>query len=198
MNSIVRELIENLHKARTSTENARFVLSEIIAEILAHDSEVDQQIPRIDEHATTIYGALLSLSPNLANSYAQIKDDLQDETRISWAGTAHEIREVLATMLRILAPDDQVTSSDWYVQDRNTLGPTQSQRVRFILQEHNSGSQQRNVIEHVVTLDRMIETLVRATYSRASDAAHRFKEREEVSRIFRYFEVFALDLLDIN
>lgn len=44
----------------------------------------------------------------------------------------------------------------------------------------------------------MIENIVKATYDRASDAAHRFKGKREVSRIFRYFNTFAIDLLDID
>ena len=43
-----------------------------------------------------------------------------------------------------------------------------------------------------------IGDLVRATYTRASDAAHRTKDRREVRRIVRYFEAFAHDLLDLD
>jgi hypothetical protein len=144
-----------------------------------------------------IYDALLQISEPLANSYAQAKEDLEDTNRLSWAGTAHEIREVLSTMLRLLAPDDSVKSRSWYKQEPNTSGPTHKQRVRYILQERNAGSKELKVTEKISLLDEMIEELVRDTYSRASDAAHRYKPRDEVKRIVDYFEVFAKDLLNL-
>jgi hypothetical protein len=145
-----------------------------------------------------IYLALLELAEPLAKSYAQVKIDLLDTNRVSWAGTAHEIREVLSTMLRVLAPDDLVISQSWYRQDPKTNGPTQKQRVKKILLDHHSGSKEKDVVEQVSKLDDMIADLVRATYSRASDAAHRLKVRKEVSRIVKYFDVFALDLLNLE
>lgn len=145
-----------------------------------------------------IFSALLGISESLARSYAQIKEDLRDYTRLSWAGTAHEIRELLATMLRLLAPDSEVVAQPWYKQVLETSGPTQKQRVRYILQGHGAGSKERQVVEQVVHLEDMIENLVRSTYARASDAAHRFKPRGEVVRICRYFEAFAYDLLNLG
>lgn len=147
---------------------------------------------------SVIYKGLASLSEKLANSYEQVKLDIQDTDRISWAGTAHEIREVLATMLRLLAPDDRVTAETWFRQEPKTSGPTQKQRVRFILQQHGAGSKEREVAEQAIHLEEMIGSLVRATYSRASDAAHTFKVRTEVSRIIGYFDAFAHDLLNLE
>lgn len=145
-----------------------------------------------------IYRALANLSEPLAKSYAQVKTDLQDSSRLSWSGTAHEIREVLATMLRLMAPDALVTARSWYRQEPNTCGPTQKQRVRYILEQHGAGSKEREVVEQVTSLEDRIGSLVRATYSRASDAAHRSKNRKEVSRIVNYFEAFAHDLLNLD
>ncbi|MFZ2169953.1 MAG: hypothetical protein WAW61_10000 [Methylococcaceae bacterium] len=63
---------------------------------------------------------------------------------------------------------------------------------------HGAGSKEREVVEQVVKLESMIEDLVRSTYARASDAAHRFKPKTEVVRVLRYFEAFAYDLLNLN
>ncbi len=145
-----------------------------------------------------IYDALMSVSDSLARSYAQIKVDIKDNSRISWAGTAHEIREVLATLLRLLAPDDILRSESWFKQEPETSGPTQKQRVHYILLKNGAGSKERQVVEQVVNLETLIEDLVRLTYARASDAAHRFKPRSEVAKLLRYFEAFAYDLLDLN
>jgi hypothetical protein len=145
-----------------------------------------------------IYDALREISDSLANSYAQVKMDLQDASRSSWAGTAHEIREVLSNMLRIMAPDEYVKEKTWYQQEKNTSGPTQKQRVRYILEQRGAGSKQREVVEKAAFLEDWIGEMVRATYSRASDAAHRKKSRTEVNRITSYFEAFAQDLLDLE
>jgi hypothetical protein len=142
--------------------------------------------------------ALTKLSEPLAKSYAQIVLDLQDENRVSWTGTAHEIRETLTTMLRLLAPDAEVVQQPWYKQEQNTSGPTQRQRVRFILEQRGAGSKQKEVVQQVESMEDWIGNLVRASYSRASDAAHGSKDRREVQRLFNYFIAFAHDLLDIE
>ncbi len=145
-----------------------------------------------------IYDALLQISEPLANCYAQVKMDINDQSRLSWVGTAHEIRHLISILLQKLAPDVDVISQSWYEQDKNTSGPTQRQRVRYILGQHNAGSKEQKVTEQIVNLDEMVERLVRAIYCRASDAAHRFKSREEIIRILRYFDAFAHDLLNLS
>lgn len=148
--------------------------------------------------SATIREALEAIAPELARSYEQVLDDIADRARLSWAGTAHEIRELLAEMLRHLAPNEAVQAEAWYKQDPNTHGPTQKQRVRYILQQQQAGSKKRDVIKEMSILEERVADLVRATYNRASDAAHRFKGRREAIRILRYFEVFSRDLLDLD
>lgn len=146
-----------------------------------------------------IYEALMALSSELAESYAQIKRDLADPRRLSWSGTAHEIREVLARLLRMLAPDDKVKTQSWYEQERGTSGPTHRQRARYALEQQGAGSRQIEVVEEVVdVLEDKISALIRATYVRASDAVHRSKQRQEITRTLRYFEAFAHDLLNLG
>jgi hypothetical protein len=145
-----------------------------------------------------LYQALAAVSAPLAASYAQVREDLEDEERVSWAGTAHEVRELLATLLRELAPDKLVTATSWYRQEPDTNGPTHRQRTRFVLERQGAGSKQTAVVDEMDVLHEKIGGLVRATYARASDAAHRMKGRTEARRIFRYFEAFAHDLLNLD
>jgi hypothetical protein len=145
-----------------------------------------------------IYRALLNISEPLAVSYRQVKQDIEDNERTSWGGTAHELREILRVMLEELAPDDKVSHQPWFLKDKNSNRPTQKQRVRYILELHNAGSKACEVVEQVASFEDMIGNVVRATYSRASDAAHRSKSRREVARIIKYFDVFAHDLLNID
>ena len=147
---------------------------------------------------SNLFQALKAISEPLAFSYSQVREDLENEERTSWAGTAHEIREMTATLLRLLAPDHLVVSQVWYKQEQGTSGPTQKQRVKLILQNHSAGSKRGEVTKEIDLIEERVAGLVRATYSRASDAAHRMKGRTEATRIFRYFEAFTYDLLNLD
>ena len=143
--------------------------------------------------------ALADISPALGNSYLQVLDDIEkSSSRISWAGTAHEIRELLVQMLRTLAPDSLVTVSPGYKQEPQTSGPTQAQRVTFILQNKRSSTDGKAMLKKLTKLDETIADLVREFYGRASDAAHRHKDISEVRKLLRYFEAFAHDILDLD
>jgi hypothetical protein len=161
-------------------------------EVNSKPAKTNSPINRQDIHI-----ALENISPNLANSYAQVKQDIQDSDRLSWAGTAHEIREILANLLRILAPDKDVKSQSWYRQEGDSLKPTRKQRVRYILHSRGANSIQREVVERVDILDEMVAGLINSAYGRASDAAHTFKTKKEVIKLLGYFEAFAHDLLDL-
>ena len=158
---------------------------------------IPQEEPARPLLSDPLYVALADVSQALADSYSQVRADLNDTSRRSWAGTAHEIREIVATLLRTLAPDAEVVAKSWYRQEPNTVGPTHRQRARYILEQHSASSKQRVVVEEIPVLDAMVGELVRATYTRASDAAHRMKGRSEARRVFRYFEAFAYDLLNL-
>lgn len=148
-------------------------------------------------YKNNIYLGLEKVSEALAQSYLQIKNDIDDSDRISWAGTAHEIRQIISSLLIILAPDEEVIAQSWYKKPEDGTS-TQKQKVRYILEQKGAGSKETDVVEQISSLDEVIQELVRKTYSRASDAAHRFKNRNEVIKILRYFDAFILDLLDIT
>jgi hypothetical protein len=145
-----------------------------------------------------LLGALKAIAEPLANSYLQIIADFEDTGRISWAGTAHEIRELLRKILEHLAPTEEVQKQRWFKQEPNTSGPTQKQRVKYILATQGGDSKQQKVAAGVDVLEDKIGTLVRDVYGRASDAAHRSKSKAEAFKILRYFHAFAYDLLNIN
>lgn len=147
---------------------------------------------------TDIYKALLDISIPLGRSYLQVKMDIQDPHRHSWAGTAHEIRQIISSLLEALAPDTEVRKQPWYTQEKASKGPTQKQRAQYIIRKRKAGSNEEKIVKLSANLDDWIGNLVRETYSRASDAAHRFKEQKEAIKILRYFEAFAEDLLNLG
>lgn len=147
---------------------------------------------------TAIYDALNLVSSRCAEYYAQAYFDLADPGRISWIGTVHQVRETLATVLRILASDDAVKAMAWFKPETDDGKPSQRQRVRFILQQRSASSTERKVAEQIDLIDDRIADMVRATYFRASTFAHIGAERRDALTILRYFEAFAHDLLDIE
>lgn len=189
LNNTVLEMLSRVAKTRAS-----------ISQIIEPSAPTKPAVihPVVGVTVDSLYHALFGISESLGNSYMQVRSDLDDPTRTSWAGTAHEIREILATLLRLKAPDSEVKAKPWYRPEPNTSGPTQKQRVRYILQELGGGSKQVEVAEQISMIEDKIGDLVRATYSRASDAAHRMKGRTEAKRLLRYFEAFAHDLLNLE
>jgi hypothetical protein len=145
-----------------------------------------------------ILESLQAISNPLANSYLQIIAEFEDESRITWDGTAHQIRELLRKLLDLLAPTNLVEQQVGYKQEMGLSGPTQKQRVKYILAVKGGGSKQQAVVQNIALIEDKIGNLVRDTYQRASDAAHRSKDKTEAFRILRYFEAFAYDLLNIG
>ena len=187
--------LRDLHRRAASVNRALQSL-----ELITSDTQLPTELPAklIDVDNNDIYNALALLSQGLANSYAQVKTDLNDTSRVSWAGTSHEIREILRSVLEILAPDTEVKAQSWYKPEKDAKGPTQKQKALYILRKRNAGSKIQEVAAQVDTLEEMVAKLVRSLYSRASDAAHGMKDRGESRRILNYFEAFIYDLLDLS
>ena len=191
-------LVRYLRDAQSRVADTRKALEQLGARSAPAASPEAPEVLATRHLRGDIYRALRDISEPLADTYAQVKLDVESSDRLSWSGSAHEIREVLRTLLETLAPDEVVVGQAWYKQDKNTTGPTQKQKVKYILRTRNAGSKEQKVAEQVEVLEDKIGDLVRATYSRASDAAHRGKDRREVRRIVNYFEAFAHDLLDLD
>lgn len=78
----------------------------------AANSKVAEE-PATQHIRSDIYDALLFVSEPLASKYAQVKLDVETSDRLSWSGSAHDIREVLRGLLETLAPEEAVTSEPW-------------------------------------------------------------------------------------
>lgn len=193
------DFLIQLRDATLQAERARAAVNRYLASITSEEAtHPAQQLANHGSLRQDVYDGLAKVSQRLADGYAQAYVDLENETRISYAGTAHEIREVLATLLRELAPNDEVKADPNYKPEPNTTGPTQKQRVLYILRKHRAGSKAREVAEEAAEMENWIGNVARATYSRGSDAAHRGMNRTEVVRIMHYFEALARDLLNLD
>jgi hypothetical protein len=161
-------------------------------------TEASQDDPRAQ--ATT--ALLQEVHPDLANSYRQVLRDLQDATRLSYRGTANELREILREVLERLAPDDEVISQAWWApteapDGKKRKSPSQQQKVRYILEKKGAGSRVKDVAEGSLELvEKGLSELVRDMYSRASVASHTAQDVEEIKRQLRYFDAPMHDLCE--
>lgn len=140
------------------------------------------------------------LLPSAAQSYRQGLLDLNSpEGRLSYRGTACELREALRETLDLLAPDDEVTKKAWFKQEPNCHGPTMRQKVRYILSSRGKNKTQRALVEKSAELiDSLSGDIARAVYSRASLSTHVRTTKGEVVQIKRYLDAILFDLLEIG
>ncbi len=146
-----------------------------------------------------IVSTLETLLPTAAASYRQGILDLQGTDRLSYRGTASEFREALREALDHLAPDEQVTQQATFRFEDGQTQPTMKQKVRYIMATRGRKRTQRDVAERSVRgVEDLTAEIVRATYNRASLAAHLETTRAEVQRIRRYVDTVLFDLLEIG
>jgi len=145
--------------------------------------------------------ALRNLDEDLERRYNQVLSDLNDQQRISYAGTANELREIIRIILSKKAPTDRVMKMPWFktarVNDKNLPSqPTQAERVRFILEFRKSS---KNAVEQAQGQEQLIDALigkiVRSSYSRINAGVHATEDNKEIERCLRYANAFLLDIL---
>jgi hypothetical protein len=183
--------LRSLHK--------RLPLIAVRSQQLSLQSRAIRRTKKDEPQAEAVAELLAGVHPELSNSYKQILRDLQDVTRLSYRGTANEMREILREVLVRLAPDAQVASQAWFAQAQAANGetrrPTQQQRARYILEKKGCGTKVHDVAEgSLQTVDEALSRLVRDMYSRTSVAAHTAQDLQEIKRQVMYFDALIHDL----
>jgi hypothetical protein len=146
-----------------------------------------------------ILETLAKMLPPAAASYEQALRDLQFGERVSWRGPANEFREILREVIDHLAPDDKVTAVAGYQNEQGRTGPTQKQKVRFILRARRAGAAAVTVAEN--SLDAAAEavaTLARSTYQRSNVSTHTSTAIPEIRNLKRYVDALMGELLEIR
>ena len=157
-------------------------------------------LPRLLLSSTerAILETLTKMLPSSALSYEQVLRDVAQGTRISWRGTAAELREILREVIDHLAPDDQVIASSGFQLEKGQKGATQKQKVRFILRARRGGSAAVEVVQgSLATLEEAIATLARSTYNRGSASTHTARDSNEIKNLKRYSEAVLCELLEV-
>ncbi|MQA85931.1 MAG: hypothetical protein GEV03_15220 [Streptosporangiales bacterium] len=127
---------------------------------------------------------------SLADSLEQALTDLNDHTRLSYVGTAAEIREVMRATVQLFAPDDEVRNQPWYegIEQGRKRNPSQAERIRYAVQQRGGDKDQAKGIDEVV--DQIVAKIGRHTYSRGSSAVHADAVQADVRKLTSW--VFAI------
>jgi hypothetical protein len=153
----------------------------------------------LSETEKAILDTLAALLPSSAASYEQALRDIAQGVRISWRGTATELRETLREVIDHLAPDDKVSASTGFQLEKGQDKPTQKQKVRFILKARRSSGAAVTVAQASLdTVDEAVAALARSTYRRGSVSTHVATSAREIKSFKRYIDALLAELLEIS
>ena len=148
---------------------------------------------------TQLLATLRELLPSAALSYEQAVRDLRGPLRLSYRGTAVELREALREVLDHLAPDADVMQSPGFKLEKDAARPTMKQKAQFILRARGipSGalSTPRDAIQRV---EDAAASLARSIYTRGSASTHVATTRQEVLTMKPYVDGVLAELLQVH
>jgi hypothetical protein len=148
---------------------------------------------------TQILATLRKLLPSAGLSYEQALRDLRGAPRLSYRGTAVELREALREVLDHLAPDADVMGSPGFKLEKDAARPTMKQKAQFILKARGVASgalaTPRDAIQRV---EEASASLARSVYTRGSVSTHVATSREEVLTMKPYVDGVLAELLQVH
>jgi hypothetical protein len=150
-----------------------------------------------------IEGAIIEtldgLVPSAAASYRQALGDLRDYRRLSFRGTASELRECVREVLDHLAPDEDVEKTPNFKLEPNQTKPTMKQKARFILRARQVADGARQVPEETIAvIDESVSSLPRALYTQGSLSTHVSQTRAQVAQLKVYTDAVLAELLQLS
>lgn len=147
-----------------------------------------------------LIATLEALVPTAALSYQQALTDLSIcNHKISYRGTAAELREALRETLDHLAPDKNVSSEVGFKLEQGQSKPTMKQKVRYILKTRNLTDTKRIPAEKSIEMmDELVSQLARAVYNRASLSTHVQTTKKEVYQVKRYIDLVFHEILELT
>jgi hypothetical protein len=146
-----------------------------------------------------ILDKLSTILPPTADSYEQALADIAEGGRVSWRGTANELREVLREVIHHLAPTDAVVAAAGFALEDKQTTPTQRQRVRFILTSRHAPAAALDVVgAALTTVDETVAVLARITYGRSNASTHAGTGVTEIRNLKRYIDAVLAELLAVS
>jgi hypothetical protein len=148
---------------------------------------------------SAIIRTLAEMIPSASLSYRQALEDLRDPRRVSFRGTADELRETVRELLDHLAPDSEVTSAPGFKLEDGTTKPTMRQKVRFILRARRvpSGAME-GPMDAIELVEARTASFARSTYTMTSVGSHVQSTREEVAGMKPYVDSILSELLQLH
>lgn len=144
-----------------------------------------------------VVDTLAAMLPEAAKSYEQATVDLSDSGRISWRGTAVELREVVREVLDALAPDVDVVGEAGFKLEKDRIAPTMKQKASFVLRSRGlSGTSRKAPQDATAIVDELTASFVRSTYERGSASTHGSADKVEVERLKMYVDIVLSELLE--
>lgn len=158
-----------------------------------------------EQNPDEVVELLASVDSDLATRYRQVISDLSDPNRMSYAGTAGELREILRIVMLTNAPDDQVKQKRWFKQTRASAtnqkekerGPTHAERVRYILETKREVSDKDVTIaqSNEEAIDTILGKAARSSYDGMNSQLHGSKNKGDIIRSLQYVRPLLIDLL---
>jgi hypothetical protein len=187
-----------LREIREATQRLELVREYRLGELRAADPPDSSTIASGIE--SKILDTLSGLLPTAALSYEQALRDLAASTgRISFRGTANELREALRETLDRLAPDEDVIAAPGFKLEKGQTKPTQKQKVRYILRSRELPETARKTPEAAVSLiEELTGSLARASYERSSISTHIASTENEVRQMKMYVDSVLAELLQVH
>jgi len=172
---------------------------EVTREVALASLIVDQPIEATATNfEVSLIDTLEKLVPSAALAYRQALSDLRDPARVSFRGTANELRSVLWDVLDRLAPDESVMAAANFKLDKDQKAPTQKQKARFIMASRLGASARQTAEATIGLIEEHVGALSRAVMTRSSLSTHVVTSKTETVQIKRYLDAVLSDLLEVS
>lgn len=209
------EVLQNISSKRSLRSGYIDLLKKVQKKFLELELQNEYSIPNaksgsakkfiISSVENKIHQTLNRIDPTIAASYMQLLVDINEENKISFKGTVHELREVLREVLARLAPDNEVEQSKGFKLEDKCTKPTMRQKVLFIFNQRGSSKDEKDIAVASITPIELGEDavagLARTVYTSGSTSAHTSSVssiRGHVVQLKMYLDAVLCHLLEIN
>ena len=194
-NSPKRGYLSCLRAGRKQLKNTACKYEQLIGVEAKTGAEADS----LSSVGQKIFDTLSKLHPSAADSYRQASLDLKEKNRISFRGTAVELRESLREVLDTLAPDEEVQKQPGFAMEEGQKKPTMRQKAKFILKSRQVTENAAKAPEDSATLvEELTASLVRSTYQKGNVITHNASARRELVKLRLYVDSVLIELLQID
>jgi len=206
-----RRQVDILERRQEEAERARAELEPVLRQMgPTDDAAFDLGILGVAKDVTTTVGssrsndedqilaALEAQVPEAAPCYEQALRDLADDHRVSYRGTANELRSAVWEVLERLAPDEKVTAAPRFTLESGQQTPTRKQKVRFIFRGRLGETARQTPEASLELIELQVANLTAGLYNRSSSSSHIEAEQGEVRQIKMYVDAFLAEVLQVH